>query len=1153
MKSRFELRPGGRFGKRARARRCLAALAAGAVALVGSIPTQAQTPSRRKTTDRGARPPGPAEGQPTPSAFRRDTAATFRVESTLDERDYARTKQADEKRDEAIDELKKLIPRAPASKKDEMIFRLAELYWEKSKFKYFVEMQAFERAYQDWSESGQTGEPPTSKDFVRESELIAQNALRLYEKVLVEYPRYERNDEVLFYLGHNEYEAGNKKKGINHYWTLIKQFPKSHLVAESYLQLGEHFFNDNNVLKAKKAYERALAAPTGGRIYNYALYKLAWCDYNIQEYADGIDKLKEVIARSENKSDRKSLQLKSEALGDLARFFSYVDETDTAFAYFRRKGGEELAIQYTTRLGALYNEQGKWPLEIKTYRLLINQYPMHDKALYLQASIVDAYSKMGRRSRVRQEVERLVDLYRPQTPWYRAQRDRGESGKAALEYAYDLTESKLRDLVTDYHRDAQKRRDVPTYELARDIYAKYLEAFSDTESAYAMRFFYAEVLWALKEWKNAATQYRKVATTNVGERKAQGKYARTAAYNQILAWEKIIESGQEKGRLDRSKKIFERKRKGKANTRAVKRIRIRKMQKGRTYAEEAIPERELALSEACDLYFKIADPKDKDLPAIKFKAAFIYYRHNHFVAAAERYFEIIERWPRDGLSKKAANLVLDSLNVQEKWDELAFYAEKFRDNRRLTGRDPRFKQEVQTLLEGASYKALQRQERQARQLQEQPAREQELARVASRFAAFQKRFSDSEHADKAVYASVIIYNQADELDHAIAASELLKKSYPSSKLSKENDWLLAEFYERIADFETSAKHFDAYYETYRKDKRASDALYNAALYWQGLGQNKKAIKRFRAYIQEFRSKNDVPEVYWRTCELNESDRDFKAAAKCFDDYRRRFRSAEPAKVFESRYRYALLMEKLRKRPVAIKEYNWLVGQYPRLKSEDRSKPGAQLAAAHAAFELLEVEYDEYVKMRVTLDKRKLKAKLDKAELLACVDTGGRKCARRQGKYLTILNYGNGDYGICALTRMGQVYREVATSIRQAPLPRRLTEDQIEIYKAELDTVALGPEEKGIQAFERALDKAYELNIYNECTLTAQSHLKELNPNKFPDLQKRRFQGAEGFITAGAKGRGRTVPAEGAETRAAKAMRSDTRRAQTVRTAAANAR
>ncbi|MEO1338342.1 MAG: hypothetical protein AAFV29_22050 [Myxococcota bacterium] len=82
------------------------------------------------------------------------------------------------------------------------------------------------------------------------------------------------------------------------------------------------------------------------------------------------------------------------------------------------------------------------------------------------------------------------------------------------------------------------------------------------------------------------------------------------------------------------------------------------------------------------------------------------------------------------------------------------------------------------------------------------------------------------------------------------------------------------------------------------------------------------------------------------------------------------------------------------------------------------------------------------------------------------------------------------------------------------MPRRLTEDQQEIYTAELDNLALGPEDKGRQAFEAALSKAYELNIYNNCTLTAQQNLKALNPNQFPDLQKRRYLGAEGFITSG---------------------------------------
>lgn len=1070
----------------------------------------------------------PAAEDPT----KRAGAANLKIDTAIDTKEINRTKQADLKRDEAIEELKKLIPKAPAGRKAEMIFRLAELYWEKSKYKYGLEMEVYEKAYNTWSEEGQRGKAPALKDYLRESELIKQNALKLYEKVLAEYPTYERNDEVLFYLGYNEYEAGNKKVAVSHYWTLIKQFPESRLVPDAYLQLGEHFFADNNVINARKAYERALGE-AGSKSYNYALYKLAWCDYNIQEYAAGITKLKEVIDRSEKAQDKKSVQLKGEALGDLARFFSYVDEVDTAFDYFKKKGGEEIAIRYSTRLGQLFHDQGKWELEVKTYRMLIDKYPMNDKAPYLQASIVEAYSQMNNKPKVREEVERLVDLYRPGTPWYKVQKDLGDKGKAALEYAYDLTESKLRDLVTEYHQDAQKRKDAPTYELARDIYAKYLEAFSDTDSAYEMRYFYAEVLWALNEWKNAAYQYEQVATAKT-DGKALGKYARFAAYNMILAWEKVVAVGEKsevKGPVKESKD------KGDVETREITKLKVAGFEKGKVYKEEALPETELKLSLACDLYFKIADPKDEDLPAIKFKAAYLYFKHYQFVEAAKRYFEMIERWPGDDLSKKAAVLVLDSLSVQEKWDELAFYAEKFQENKKLAANDKKFQEEVQELLEGATYKSIQGAETKARTLADKDAMEKDLGVVATRFAAFQKRFPESKYSDKATYSAVLIYNQADELDHAIEMAELMKKKYDKSTLAKDNDWLLAEFYERIADFETSAKLFNDYYEAYKKDakdkeSKAADALFNSGLYYQGLGNTKEAMTKFTTYTKEFKDKSDAPDVYWRICELNEVEADFKKSSECFDKFGKEYPKASKAKVFESRYRFAKAQEKLKNKPAAMKEYKWLVAEYPKLPKADQEAEGARLAGAHAAFELLEPEYADYAKMKVTLQRKSLTDKALKADQLACVDSGEAKC-KQQGKFLSILLYGNGDYGICALTRMGQVYRDMANSIRNAPLPRNLDEDQIEIYKAELDSVALGPEEKAIEAFENSLNKAYELNIYNDCTLTAQSNLKELNPNKFPDLQKRDFMGAEGFIVSDIRGAPAAKPAAPAAVEPAK--------------------
>ena len=1071
-------------------------------------------------------PPGVKDEEPA-----REGAASFDVSTAVDRKAVARGRAADAKRDEAIEELKQIIPKAPASRKAEMVFRLAELYFEKSQYKYSLEMEEFEEAYQAWNEAGAQGEPPSRDPFIRESELIKQNALNLYERVLEEYPTYERNDEVLFNLAANEYQVKNYDLAVEYYWTLIKQFPQSPRVPQAYLQLGEHFFNNNDVRRAREAYERALATDEPG-VSNYARYKLAWCDYNVQEFANGITKLKTVIDASQAADD-----LKSEALRDLTRFFSYVDEVDTAFDYFKAKGGEAIAVRYTGQLGGLYHAQGKWDLEIDTYRLLISRYPMSERAPYFQASIVEAYGKKNAREKVRTEVERLVDLYRPGTPWYKAMEGRGESGEAALEYAYDLTETKLRDMVTEYHRDAQKRKDVPTYQLARDIYAKYLDAFPETDSAYQMRYFYAEVLWALDEWRNAAEEYRNVALTEKSE-KASGRFQKEAAYNQILAWEKVAKTGKDKGDPTTKRRITEKKKKGRTDARTTTRLRIGGLSSEKSYDPEPLPEVEEKLSAACDLYFDVADRKDPDLPAIKFKAAYLYFKHNQFVEAAQRYFEIIETWPRDPLSRKAANLVLDSLNVQKQWDELAKYAAAFRDNQKLVGKDQKFKSEVQELLEGATYLSIQEAEKKARALADAGEKQEALAPVAVRFEKFQSDFPDSRFADKALFSAVLIYNQAEELDHALAAAERMADTYgrnaedeePKKKrrrgrrtakkkdgesernereeLLRRNHLLRASFYERIADFAKSADLYASYYDQYGDADEAADSLYNAGVYYQGLGRYELAIEKFDEYISEL-DQDDEAEIYWRLCEIHEAKEDWAKAGACFDQFRKKYRAATPAKVFESRYRYALALEKQSKRPAAMKEYQWLVKEYPKLPAEAQKASGAQLAGAHAAFELLEPEYEGYADMKITLRKKTLLEKLKKAEDLACV---GDQC-KQEGKFLRVLTYGNGDYGICALTRMGQVYRNVADSIRGAPIPRRLTLDQQEIYRAELDAVALGPEEKGLEAFERALEKAYELNIYNECTLTAQSNLKELNPNMFPDLQRRGFRGAEIFATA----------------------------------------
>src|SRR5262249_24864139 len=67
---------------------------------------------------------------------------------------------ADQKRDESIAQLKKIIPKFEygAEQKAELLFQLSELYWEKSQYLQRKEMRGYDEAYAKYEEAFNRGE-----------------------------------------------------------------------------------------------------------------------------------------------------------------------------------------------------------------------------------------------------------------------------------------------------------------------------------------------------------------------------------------------------------------------------------------------------------------------------------------------------------------------------------------------------------------------------------------------------------------------------------------------------------------------------------------------------------------------------------------------------------------------------------------------------------------------------------------------------------------------------------------------------------------------------------------------------------------------------------------------------------------------------------
>ncbi len=1038
------------------------------------------------------------------------------------EKEFENSAKAEKKRDETIKEIKDLLGKMKEgdSRRGELYFRLAEIYWAKSKFIYQKDYKNFDEAYTKWVDNGRGGKEPTLNAFTAESDTYKKEALKHYGVVLEKFPDYPRLDEVLYIMAFNQYEAGKSKEAIDNYSQLIRQYPKSEYVSDSYLALGEHYFKANDLTKATKAYGKAYDKGIEDKrrsVYNYARYKLAWCDYNAQEFGKALEKFKAVVTEENKAGDKeaKGIQLKREALNDMVLTFSHLDATKEAYDYLKKESSKEEAYRLSGKLAAVYKEQGKHALEVDTLRMLINLDPDNTQAPDYQSSIVLAYSNLGDRPAVRKEVTRLVELYRPGSSWWR----KNEANPALVDRARTVAENRMRELVTDYHRYAQKFKKVEDYETAADIYSQYLQAFPDSENAYRLNFFYAELLWDIGRWREAAKQYDAVVA-----RDGKGEYTRTCAYNAVLAWEKIVNKVPppifKDGKVVASGCSEADQKKGKCGQRAdqidKKKVNLESFEKGKKNAYEAkkIPEDEVALSAACDAYVNVVPQRDIDkdsklkeeLIVVKFKSAFIYQSYYHFDEAAKRFGELIDRWPDSEYARKGADQILDSYDARENYPALEKWSRDFAKKKQLMS-DDKFAKLVNRFMEGATFKNIDALRAASVDNKDKAESKKMALEAATRFEAFIKEFSSSEFAPIALYNAQLLYAGENQLDNAIATATQLLKDYSKeigtgdnlkNKLEETSILNLAAYYEKVADYPNAAANYVRFADKYKNHEKSPDAIYNAGIFYLGLGDTRAATNMFARYIKDFPKQKDVPDVYLRIAAVYEDQEDWKRASAMYGEFEKLHgKAARPEQVLSARYKTALSLQKAGRDKDMLEACNGIISNFKKLDAKLQKTEIGQLAGGYCAFQILEPEYQAYKSIQIEAKAGSSGRKAMQLVKQALDDKLKQRDAIAK-KYLEVLNYGNGEWGIAGLSRASDALLDYVKTLRNAPDPPMLKDnfEALDLFRTELENIAFPVEEQGITALEQALAKAFELGIYSQYTIEIEDKLKAFKPAKF---------------------------------------------------------
>jgi TolA-binding protein len=1127
--------------------------------------TAAQEPERQESAAREPERQGPARMGPARMGPGEDNTPRI-AEGQKDE-------LADRKRDEAIEGFKRLIPKLQegSHRRADMLYRLAELYWEKSKYLYQQEMNRFlaaEKAHDAATARGEKVDPP--KQDHRDSERFRAETMRIYEDLLRGYADWPQRDEILFYLGYNLQELGRRDDAVKRYLQLIQEFPQSQFVPDTYVQLGNHYFDSNKLKEARDYYEKARASKVP-KVYAYAVYKLAWCDYNAGAYDEGLAKLHEVVDYAGERGEELG-DLKTESLNDLIVFYVKLDKAKDGIAYFKQKAPEKRQERLISKMAAQLMDVGLYDSAIETYRVLIQDKPMGPGAPEYQQSIVRSYEGLRQRDQVRAEMKRMVELYRPGSEWWQA----NAGNKPVLRNAFGVTEEAMRVMVTDYHQEAQKTRQVETYRLARDIYKQYVDTFATgddpefiSDSAFNMRFFYAEILWALEEWEVAATQYDAVVAFQIPDRDSAREvsnetYRKNASFAAIMAYDKLvkIERGQlAKSELKDGQKVDENKSKGHVE----KRGRITK--KDTDQAEEPLTRYEERLVAACDTYNRLY-PDNPDEIDLRYQAALIVYDRHHYMDAARRFGEIINKFPAERRSRDAADLTMYVLESREEWLELNKLSRQFLANEKLLKPSPEFAARVARVVEGSQYKWI---HEVVYQKEKNPAKAAEL------FLGFVKEFPRSENADRALTSAMVIFQEAGQIDRGVAAGERVLTDYAGSPFEPKVRYTLARLYEKLAEFRKAAAMYAAFVDTHdaatratealqakaapskgkdskakdskaksskAKDSKAKDskakesissgapstdeaqarkdeerrallaeagnwvpdALFNAGLWWEGVGESDKALSAYRAYIARFKDRPDVPQLAYNIGLVHEKDGKWAEAARAFDSfaeaYGRDSRSSA-GQLYLARYRQLIAYRKLNNARDTERMQGELVRGWARLSEQERQRPDLLDAYGHARFLAVEADWQRYMDIRfkrVATIRRDLAAKQQSMQKL-------------EKAYTDVLATGSGQWGIAALTRIGLAYADFARNIIESPDPAGLDEEQTAMYRSELENLALPLEDKATEALEKALGKAYELSLYNEWTLAAQEQVNRYRPGAYAQVRQVPFRGSEFFVTS----------------------------------------
>jgi TolA-binding protein len=1000
------------------------------------------------------------------------TSATV-LESQIDIEEIERTEAA-------LSRLRSLVEDTPRSDvtRAEYMFRLAELYYNRARY---YEQRAYRRRDQAYElreinpQRSRAYEENAAADL-DQSDVFASEAINLYADIYQDYgDTYDGIDAVLYYLGANMLQLGENEGARQVFEQLALDHPQSPYMPQAFLMLGELMFIEGDMEMAQMYYSAVIDSvgenPAEGA-YAYALYKLAWCQYNLSESLDdyelAVQMLFDSIVATEVGDEPSRVRMRRDALRDMTLFYSEVYPADLALDFFEEIAPEE-SFDLVFRLARIYGDRGQYEDSNTLYRALIMLNTLSFDIVDYQREIVRNTRPQANDVEIVREMRRLVEVYELAQQYDDAEPERVRRVGGQIEEL-------LRQLATTYHAEGQTTLNEQYYALAFALYEDYIDAFPESRNAYTMWFYFAELLYRNEQWLSAADAYEHALGLSSPE---HNQFDQEGTYAACLSYTKMVDLA--------------------ASVQGTGASTAEEDELPPVPVARPIPDEYSRMMTACDRFLATA-PEPGVATEIEGAIAYVYYEYDHLDEAVLRFGEIaLNRVEYDAArGRAAAELLLDSLALQREFGQMKDWIDRFKDTPQLnTGS---FAERLRVLSEQVDF----------RQCLEMNNRN-DYEDAGHCFIAFVENHFESELMCRGLYNAGFAFDQADKLDFSISAMNYLAEFCPETDFAAETIYQLGRSFHRMNMFDDAAAQYESYYEAAPDGDNAENALNNAATFRQGLGQYSQAVDALQAYIDATDDAGAVAEARFQIAEIERAREREDDAIEAYERVADRHADDSPSRALQAHAIIAEMYIEAGSRNAqerAAARYDEVLDLFWEMEPEDRARltPEGRDAAARAQFQLGENIFREFESIPLEGDEAEVQDAIREKLLLGnqarlyFVGSNPGETEQENWRELSsnwnghsVIEIGRPGWSIAAFTRVGQLYHVFYEQIIDSPIPEGLTALEEEAYQTAIENQAADLKAQAATFYAEAINIARQTGWFNDYSELAAELLTELDP------------------------------------------------------------